>query len=183
MKKVLRSITESAAELKKPVTLVVTALMIALGVVVHSFATIPISNILQFKWAFLPMAVVGMLYGPIPAAICGGLIDVISTIILPKVSGGFFFGITLCMAVSGLLYGCFLYKAEKLTFRIIICVAVNFIFVTMLLTTAVLSASFGYEFVPTLLPRFAKALFVPVEMLILIFVLEPLKKRLKNLHH
>ena len=176
----LKGITDSVKELKKPATLAVTALMVAVGVVLHSFGTIPISTDLMFKWAFLPMAVVGMLYGAIPAAICGGLIDVISTLMMPKTGGGFFFGITLCMVASGFLYGLFLYKTEKLTARIILCTIANFVLVTMLLTTAVLSANYGTEFVPMLAVRLVKAVFLPVEALLLIAVLKMLKKRLKN---
>ena len=178
--KIISDITASAKELKKPTTLVVTALMIALGVVVHSFATIPISNVLQFKWAFLPMALVGMLYGPIPAAICGGLIDVISTLMLPKVSGGFFIGITLCMVASGFLYGLFLYKAEKITLRIILCTITNFFLITMLMTTAMLTFYYGSEFMTVLIQRFPKVILAPVEAILLILVLKMLKKRLKN---
>ena len=128
------------------------------------------------------MAVVGMMYGPIPAALCGGLIDLISTLMMPKASGGFFVGITLCMMATGFLYGLFLYKSEKLTTRIVICTVVNFVVVTMFLTTAVLSFSYGSTFMAVLLPRFVKAVFMPVEAIMLIIVLKALKKRLKNLH-
>lgn len=181
MKSILSNITASAQELKKPIALVVTALMIALGVVIHSFGTIPISTVLMFKWAFLPMAVVGMLYGPIPAAICGGLIDLISTLIMPKASGGFFIGITLCMVASGFLYGLFLYKTEKITLRVILSTIINFVLVTMLMTTAVLSMYYGSEFMTVLVQRFPKALLTPIEAMLLILVLKTLKKRLKNI--
>lgn len=176
----MKSITDSIKELKKTTTLVMTALMVAMGVVLHSFATIPISTELMFKWAFLPMAVVGMLYGAVPAAICGGLIDLISTLILPKASGGFMFGITFCMMVSGFLYGLFLYKAEKLTTRVVLCTATNFILVTMLLTTAVLSVNYGSEFITMFVRRLLKAALLPIEVALLIPVLKMLKKRLKN---
>ena len=176
----LKNITDSFKELKKPATLAVTALMVAVGVVLHSFATIPVSAQLMFKWAFLPMAVVGMLYGAIPAAICGGLIDLISTLMIPKTSGGFFFGITFCMIVSGFLYGLFLYRTEKLTTRIILCTATNFVLVTMLLTTAVLAANYGSEFTTMLVSRLVKAAFLPIEVALLIPTLKTLKKRLKN---
>ncbi len=182
MKNIIKNLTDSAKELKKPTALVVTALMIAFGVILHTFGTIPISEALMLKWAFLPMAVVGMMYGPIPAALCGGLIDLVSTLMMPKASGGFFVGITLCMMASGFLYGLFLYKAEKLTVRIIICTVVNYVAVTMLLTTAVLSFSYGSTFMAILLPRFVKGVFMPVEAIMLIIILKALKKRLKNLH-
>ena len=182
MKNMIKNVTDSAKELKKPTALVVTALMIAFGVILHTFGTISISEALMLKWAFLPMAVVGMMYGAVPAALCGGLIDLISTLMMPKASGGFFVGITLCMMASGFLYGLFLYKAEKLTMRIILSTIVNFVLVTMLLTTAVLSFSFGSTFMAVLLPRFVKAIFMPVEAIMLIIVLKALKKRLKNLH-
>lgn len=182
MKNIIKNVTDSAKELKKPTALVVTALMIAFGVILHTFGTISISEALMLKWAFLPMAVVGMMYGAIPAALCGGLIDLISTLMMPKASGGFFVGITFCMMATGFLYGLFLYKSEKLTTRIIICTVVNFVVVTMLLTTAVLSFSFGSTFMAVLLPRFVKAVFMPVEAVLLIIILKALKKRLKNLH-
>lgn len=182
MKNIIKNITDSAKELKKPTSLVVTALMIAFGVILHTFGTISISEALMLKWAFIPMAVVGMMYGAIPAALCGGLIDLISTLMMPKASGGFFVGITFCMMASGFLYGLFLYKTEKLTMRIILCTVLNFVVVTMLLTTAVLSFSFGSTFMAVLLPRFIKAVFMPIEAIMLIILLKALKKRLKNLH-
>ena len=177
---VLKRIAESFKELKKPATLAITALMVAVGVVLHSFATIPISTVLMFKWAFLPMAVVAMLYGPVPAAICGGLIDFISTLILPKTGGGFFFGITLCVVASGFIYGLFLYKTEKIILNVVLSTAANFVLVTMLMTTAVLSINYGSEFMTVLLQRFPKALLLPAEIILLIPTLKMLKKRLKN---
>ena len=176
----MKNITDSVKELKNPATLAVTALMVAVGVVLHSFATIPISAVLMFKWAFLPMAVVGMLYGPIPAAICGGLIDVISTLLLPKTGGSFFIGITLCMVASGFLYGLFLYKTEKITLNAILSTIINFVLITMLMTTTVLSIYYGSEFMTVLSQRLPKAILAPVEAILLIIVLKTLKKRLKN---
>lgn len=181
MRNMFYLIADSAKQLKNPKALVTTALMTAFGVVLHSFGTIPISNDLMIKWAFLPMSVVGMLYGAVPAAICGGLIDVISTLIMPKASGGFFFGITLCMMASGFLYGLFLYKTEKITSRAIISTAVNFIVVTMLLTTAVLTLSYGSPFVPLLVTRLVKAALLPLEAVLIIVILKALKKLLKNI--
>jgi ECF transporter S component (folate family) len=87
------------------------AILIALQIILTRFLSIFIFPWLRFSLGFLPIAAVGMLLGPIPAALCGALGDVLGFFLFP--SGTFFPGYTLTAALTGLIYGLFLYGIHK----------------------------------------------------------------------
>lgn len=118
----------SAQELSDVKGISLCAMLLALRVVVGYFAnfSLAITPNAKFGFAFLPIAITGMLFGPVGAMIVGGLGDILSFMIAPM--GGYFFGWTLNGILVGLLYGLFLYKADsKILIRLIICeILINF---------------------------------------------------------
>lgn len=176
----MSKIFASCKELKSVKALVVTAMMTALGVVLHLAFTVPISDLLMIKFSFVPTAIVGMLYGPIPAALCGGMIDVLSTVLFPK-SGGIILGISVCAAINAFLYGVFFYRVPKLSlWRVLLAQTVRFLLVTMFLMPLVLSVSFGTPFWATVSARLVKIPVTLVETAILYAVLNGMKRITKN---
>ena len=118
----------SAGELSSVKGISLCAMLLALRVVVGYFAnlTLAITPNAKVGFAFLPIAITGMLFGPVGAMIVGGLGDILSFMIAPM--GGYFFGWTLNGILVGLLYGLFLYKADsRILLRLIICeIIINF---------------------------------------------------------
>ena len=91
------------------------ALLIALYFVLDriSLFTIPIS-FLKIGFAFIPVIVAAMLYGPLGGAVVGGLGDLIGALIMPF--GAYHPGFTVCGALIGAVFGWFLYMDSK-TFK------------------------------------------------------------------
>lgn len=119
---------DSAKELSSVKGVALCAMLLSLRVVVGYFAnfSLAITPNAKVGFAFLPIAIASMLFGPVCGMIVGGLGDIISFLLVPM--GGYFFGWTLNGILVGLLYGIFLYKADgKILLRLIICeVLINF---------------------------------------------------------
>ena len=91
----IRSLKNSFFELKKLQSMVIIAMLLALRVVLGMFAnaTLPIfGNAVKISGAFLPIAMAGAMFGPVPGMLVGALGDVLSYIIAPT-AGGFFPGL------------------------------------------------------------------------------------------
>ena len=123
----LKKIPASLFELKDIRSLAVVAMLLALRIVLGMFAnaTLPMfGNTVKFSAAFIPIAVTGAMFGPIPAGLVGALGDVLSFLIAPT-GGAYFPGFTISGLLTGLIYGFALYN-EKLSLpRIAIAWAVN----------------------------------------------------------
>lgn len=101
---------DSSREMKKPATLAITGMLIALSLVIDRATTIVISGTLHVSFVFLTKAVTGMLFGPVVGLYAGALNDIVGYIAYPK--GAFFPGYTVSAALAGFLYGLFLYKVR-----------------------------------------------------------------------
>ena len=94
--------------------LTMLALLTALQVVLGNLTQIPFIG-KQFNFGFLPIAAAGALLGPVPAAVVGGLGDLIGAHLFP--AGAYFPGFTLTSAIVGLLYGLPLYCKQPCWIR------------------------------------------------------------------
>lgn len=101
---------KSALELKNLRCLCVTAILIALDLVLKS-VTINITKDLKISFAFLALASIGMLFGPTVAFLAGAVTDVLGLLIANNI--GMFNPIfTLIEATGAMLYGIFLYNIK-----------------------------------------------------------------------
>ena len=124
----LKSLKNSFFELKKLQSLTIIAMLLALRVVLGLFAnaTLPMfGNQIKFGASFLPIAVTGAMFGPVPGLLVGALGDVLSFIIAP--TGTYIPGFTLSGALTGLIYGIFLYKNQITVPRVVLAWGVNMI--------------------------------------------------------
>ena len=116
----LKSLKNSFLEFKKLQSLAVMAMMIALCVVLGIFANIMMfGNAVKITFTFLPIAITGAMYGPVASLFVGVLGDILAMIFMPS-GGPINPGITLCAALTGLIYGFFLYKNKITLPRVII---------------------------------------------------------------
>lgn len=109
----INSFKKSAQELKSIRCIAVVGVFLAVAVVLDGFGSIRIGDFLKINFVFLPLSLLGMLYGPTVGFFAGLLVDVIGYIINPI--GAFLPWLTLITGLEGLIYGIVLYnlKPEK----------------------------------------------------------------------
>lgn len=90
--------------------------------------------VVRITFAFLPTALIGMLFGPWVGGVAAVLADILGFVIGGGV-GGFFPGFTLSAFLTGLAYGIFLHKREVSTKRIIMAEAFIALVVNLTLNT------------------------------------------------
>ena len=109
----------AAQELKKPKSVILAALFMALNMTISSYF-IPLGDLsLRIYFTFFVKAVGCMIYGPVVGMISGGAGDLLGYFLHPV--GGFFPGYTLTSILSGLFYGVFFYRARLSVLRIFLC--------------------------------------------------------------
>lgn len=159
---------------RKVYVIAVSAMMLALATVL-GFFKIPITDVLELRFIFLPIACTGMLFGPVVGAGVGALSDILAYFVKP--TGPFFPGFTISAAVAGAIYGIFLYNHEITWKRLVAAHFLRTIIVSFLLNSYWLSVLYGKGFVALLSVRFVKSVAMfPVEVLMLWFVLRPARK-------
>lgn len=111
--------------------LVVMALLIAMEIVLTRHLSVQ-TPIARFSFGFLPIAVMGMLYGPLFAGLGAAVSDFVGVTLFPPLVGSFFPGFTLTAFLTGAVYG-FLLKPKPVKMwrvcaaALIVTLALNFI--------------------------------------------------------
>lgn len=100
---------------------VTLAMMVAIEVVLSRFLSINAWN-LKIGFSFIPIVVVGILYGALPAGVVGVVADLIGATLFP--SGTFFPGYTLTAFLTAFVFGLFLHKKQTTPY-IVMAVAIN----------------------------------------------------------
>jgi ECF transporter S component (folate family) len=150
----------------KTTRLVIVSLLIALEVVLGTFLTINIAGIAKFGLAFLPIAMIAILYGPWWAGSAYALGDVISYFIKPE--GAYFPGLTLTCFLIGVLFGLFLYNKEITFSRSGVTAVVVVFSMDFILNTFWLHILMNQGFFALLPSRIAKCLILVVMEAVLI---------------
>ncbi|MBR5343808.1 MAG: folate family ECF transporter S component [Oscillospiraceae bacterium] len=130
------------SEQKNKITLrqlTVSALLIALDVVFTRVLAIN-TPLMKIGLGFTAVAVSAMLYGPLWAALTAGLGDLIGALMFP--TGAYFPGFTLTAALTGLIFGLFLYRREGKWLRAFLAALTNSFFVTLALNTLLIAVFF-----------------------------------------
>jgi ECF transporter S component (folate family) len=83
------------------------SIMTALSVVLDGYLSIPMGGI-KFTFGFIPPAIIGMLYGPLPSAVVFGLADLLA-VAFGLSFGPFHPGFTVCNVLMGLCFGLLLH--------------------------------------------------------------------------
>lgn len=138
----IETMYESANKLKNVKVLTGSALLAALHIILD-FMRIVVSATLEISFSFLAIAVAGMLYGPVVAAVVGAGADILAFFVKP--SGFFFPGFTLNMAVTGFIFGMFFYKKQITLKRVMLAVLVESIIISLILTPIWLKIMYGSE--------------------------------------
>ena len=146
--------------------LVIMAFLIALEIILTRFCSIN-TPILRIGFGFLPVAMMGIMYGPIWAAIGYAVGDILGMLIFP--SGIFFPGFTVTAMLTGLVFGLFLHNKEKITWKTVLPASLIIILVLNLcLDTLWLSIMFGDAFIALLPTRIFKCVvMLPIHLVLI----------------
>ena len=159
---------DSAAELKKLPALVTCAMLMAVGLVLAGLS-IDITPWMRISFAYLANAVIGLLFGPVPAMLTGALGNCLGYFVHP--SGPFYPVYTLIAMFSGFLYGIFLYHSPLKLSRVIGAKACVTVFSNLLFNTLCNAALYGKSFFAILPLRILKnAACFPIEVVLLFVV-------------
>ena len=170
--------------MKKRITvknIVILGLLIALYVVLNEVSkliSLPFGSNIRLALNFLPVVCGAVLFGPIEAAIVGGVGDVLGAFLFP--TGPFFPGFTLTAVLTGLIHGLFLHKKVTLPRVLISFGIVQFVF-GMLLNTLWLTILYEKGFLIFLPGRTIQAVvsFI-VEVLLTLLLHKILFQRLRK---
>lgn len=144
MRNLLDSFQQSAKDLRRVPTLAIAGVLIAMAVILAS-VIIYLSTTLRVSFSFLPLAVGGMLFGPVVGGVMGAAIDILGYFVHP--SGAYFPGFTISTLLTGVLYGCFLYKKTVTWKRVLLASAVVTVLVNLLLNPFWLSILYHQPFI------------------------------------
>lgn len=133
--------------------LVLMAMLAATQIVLSRFLSINLWN-LKIGFSFVPIALAGMLLGPVGAGLTGAVADIVGATLFPN--GTFFPGFTLTAFVVAYGYGFFLHKNQSMK-NILSAVLFSEIAGTLLLNTFWISLLYGTPFIAVLLPRIVQA--------------------------
>ena len=95
------------------------AVLIAMQIVLGRIAAINVGSYLKISFGFIPIAVCGILTGPVWTLLMASVCDVLGALLFP--TGAFYWGFTLVAAVGGLIYGLFLHNQKQNIIRCLLC--------------------------------------------------------------
>ena len=121
MRKLRQQFVDSSKEMKKLSTLVLTALFIAIGIVLGQWS-IQVTQDVKVGVSFVATQLTATLFGPVVGGIMGGVGDIVKFIIKP--TGAFSILFTLNAVVGPMIYGLMLYKKKFTFWRVLLSKAV-----------------------------------------------------------
>ena len=149
----------------------------AIEIVLSCFLSINAWN-LRIGFSFVPIAIAGMLLGPLPAGIVAAVADVLGAILFP--TGPFFPGFTLTAFLTGVIWGIFLYRKQT-PLRILFAVLINQLILSFLLNSLWISVLYGSPFMPLLATRIIQtAILIPVQFIVIGALMKTLGVRIRK---
>ena len=166
-----KNLVNSAKNLKSTKVLCLCSVMVAMYVVLDLFQ-IQLAPQIVISFSFIPIAITGWLFGIVPAAIVGGVSDLVSFLIKP--TGAFFPGFTITGILSGVVFGLILYgtKKKSVWVRSILSKTAVTLFLNIGLNTYWTSILTGKAYIALLYGRIIKnVVMLPVEILVLALII------------
>ena len=159
-------------------TLAQLAVLVALEVVLSRFLSINLwSNKIGF--AFVPVAVTALLYGPVTTGATAAIADLIGALLFP--SGPFFPGFTLTAFLNGMVYSAAFHRRATAP-RILAAVVVREMGFSLFLNTLWISILYDSAYWPLLLTRVWQCvIMVPVQFTVILIIAKALPARIKRM--
>lgn len=162
---------------------ILSALLLATFIILDRLLTINM-QFLAINLSLIPIMLAGMILGSKQAIIIGALGDLIGAIFWPF--GAYFPGFTISLALSGLIYGIFLYKnpnKEKKNFIIkaIISNLLVLVLINLILNSLWLKIMYGQAFVYYISVRaITQIVLFPIYTISIILLEKSLRNRIKK---
>ena len=163
----------SAKSLGNTRVLCASAVLAALFVALYALK-LQLTPQLRITFTFIPLAISGWLFGPVPALLVGTVGDIVGAFLFPQ--GAFFPGFTLTSLLSGFIFGLTLYQTDTKNpaiLRIILSKLFVSLFLNCFLNSLWFAILSGNGYIFYLSQHLIKnAILFPVEVLILVIVLK-----------
>lgn len=144
--------------------LVTLGILVAMEIVLSRFLSIS-TPIVKIGFAFIPVALAGMLFGPVWAGLESAAADFVGAILFPI--GLYFPGFTLTAFFTGVVYGCFLYGRPRSRTGVCAAVLIIAVVLNLGLGSVWLHMLLGKSILALLPARILKCLIVtPVQILV-----------------
>lgn len=156
--------------------LVTIAFFIALEIILTRFCSIQ-TDIIRIGFGFLPVAMVGIMFGPLWAGAAYAIGDVLGMIIFPP--AGYFPGFTLTAFLTGLTFGYFLHGKTPSLRTILIPVLIVCLGLNLFLDTLWLNIMYGQGYLAILPARIIKCgIMLPIQTILIKFAWEKIILRI-----
>ncbi len=177
MQNLITSFKVSLENCRKVRVLTVAAMLVALTVIL-GFMVIFLGPSIKISFSFVPIAAGSMLFGPVVGGVIGALSDIVGWFIKPV--GPYMPFLTISAALTGLVYGIFLFN-KKITWKsIFLSQLIITVFIDLLLNTYWLTILYGDAFLAILPMRALKSvIFFPVQIF-LVYVMAKYLPVIKN---
>ncbi len=138
-----RIFNQGLAELKKPRSLALCAMLAALHIILNQF-TIQVSAYLEIGFDFLALAAAAYLCGPWMAGLTGAVSDILGYLLRPN--GAYFPGFTLSSILMGIVYGLWYYRKPVQLGRVLAAQLSTVVLFNFFLTPLWLHIMYGQAF-------------------------------------
>lgn len=117
-------------------TIVSASLLIALQIILVRFLQIG-NEYVRISLGFLPVAVAGMIFGPVGGGVVAAIADIFGMVIFSR-GMPYFFPLTICEALYGVGFGLILHGKNLSAFKRSFFTGIQFIFINLILTSVAL---------------------------------------------
>lgn len=130
--------------------LIIIAMLVAFDVI---FSRLLAVNVLIAKvgLGFAAIGVCAMLYGPAWAGVCAALSDLVGALLFP--TGAYFPGFTVTAAMTGVIFGLFLYKQRPKFKQCFLAALTNCLLITLICNSVMIAVVFGPPLMPLIATR------------------------------
>ena len=168
---VLKYGSEFKQQIRKPRTMVICAMMVALNIVLGYF-NLWLSSYLRVGFGFVTQPVVTMMFGPLTGCMTGIFQDMLSYMLNPA-GGAFMPTYSMCVGISGMIYGLVLYRKPVTLWRVFLAKLLVIVFSNILLNSIALAPTVGSGFIGILPARILKnLLLLPIQTAVVYAVLK-----------
>lgn len=158
--------------LKDTRTLAQCAVLVALYVVLDMLPKFPY---LEITFAFVALAGIAYIAGPISGFFCGGVCEILGYLLAPK-TGPLHLGFTFTAMLTGFVMGCFLYKKDLNIWRVIISRSIVAVFLNLGLNTYWLADIYGDAYIALIPGRAVKLLQLPLDVFLIFLIIKLIAK-------
>lgn len=149
-----------------PKIFITISLLIAMQIILSRFLSIQ-TPILRIGFAFLPLSVISILFGPFYSSLSGAISDILGALLFPS-SGVYFPGFTLTAFLSNGITGAILYKKPR-HIKYIICAVILSSLTELIINTLNLYIISGYGFLSALPTRIFSSLCMMIVKTVVIY--------------